>query len=176
MVRLSMFAIVIAAAAHAAAGQLQGFEQHVRTEDAELRELIRDARSASPTFRGLLDRLVRSDIIVHVTRQPYMRVSLEGQLNFVTTAGGRRYLRVRVAGRLPPRRLTAIIAHELQHAVEIADDEAIVDATTLACAYQRLAHRGAIHHDGTLEFETRTAIDVGARVWREYDASASADD
>ena len=171
-----MFTLAIAAATHASAGQLQSFEKNVRTDDAALREVIRDARSASPTFRGLLDRLEASDIIVHVTRQPYMRVSLEGQLNFVTRAGGRRYLRIGVAGRLPRRRLAAIIAHELQHAVEVAGDCAIVDASTLAHAYQRLGQRGENHRDGTLAFETRTAIDVAARVWREYDSSASADD
>lgn len=176
MVRAAMLLLAIAAAPPAAAGQLQSFERNVRTEDAGLRELIRDARSASPTFRDLLDRLDGSDIIVHVARQPYMRVSLDGQLNFVARAGGRRYLRVGVAGRLPARRLVAIVAHELQHAVEIADDRAIVDAPTLAQAYQRLGDRAQSHRDGALAFETRTAIDVAARVWREYDLAASADD
>jgi hypothetical protein len=176
MVRVAMFTLALAAATHAAAGQRQTFERNVRTEDAGLRELIRDARSASPTFRELLDRLEGSDIIVHVARRPDMRVSLEGQLNFVARAGGRRYLRVAVAGRLPARRLVAIVAHELQHAVEIADDGAIVDAPTLAQAYRRLADRSQTRRDGVLEFETRTAIDVAARVWREYDSAASADD
>jgi len=42
--------------------------------------LIRDARTTSPTFRRLIARLERSDVIVYVTRHYDMSPTLDGQV------------------------------------------------------------------------------------------------
>ena len=170
-----LICLVFVTASPAAAGQLLEFEKHVRTTDASLRALIRDARATSPTFRRLLARLERSDVIVYVTRQYDLPVTIDGQVTFTAMAGGVRYLHIRLAWNRAPRRLVATLAHELQHAVEIADAEDVVDEASLARAYARMGEPSALNVRSTQAFETREAVDIGQRVWREYDASAADD-
>lgn len=170
-----LICVVLAAAAHANAGQLLEFEKHVRTTDPSLRALIRDARATSPTFRRLLARLERSDVIVYVTRHYDMSPALDGQVTFTANAGGVRYLNIRLAWDRPPRRLVATLAHELQHAVEIADAEDVVDEASLARAFSRFGEPASMNVRSVQAFETQEAVDAGQRVWREYGTS-SADD
>jgi hypothetical protein len=167
--------VTLAAAPPARAGDLLEFEKHVRSTDPSLRAQIRDARAASPTFRRLIARLERSDVIVYVTRHYDMSPTLDGQITFTASAGGVRYLNIRLAWDLPPQRLAATLAHELQHAVEIADAEDVVDEASMARAYARMGEPAAINARAYQAFETREAIDIAQRVWREYGAS-SADD
>jgi hypothetical protein len=176
MRRLGVLILVMLTVASAAnAGDLLEFEKHVRTTDPTLRELIRDARATSPTFRRLIARLERSDVIVYVSRHYDMSPALDGLLTFTANAGGVRYLSIRLAWDRPARRLVATLGHELQHAVEIADADDVVDEASLALAYERMGEPGSLNVRASQTFETREAIDTGQQVWREYGAS-SADD
>jgi hypothetical protein len=159
----------------AKADDLLDFEKHVRTTDATMRQLIRDARASSPTFRRLIDRLERSDVIVYVTRHYDMSPGLDGQLNFMSKAGGSRYVNVRVAWDRPAQRLVSTLAHELQHAVEIADAADVVDEASLARAYTRFGRPGSFNVRSMQAFETPEAVEVGHRVWLEYGAAAADD-
>ena len=167
--------VTLACTPAAHAGDLLEFEKYVRSTDQSLREQIRDARTTSPTFRRLIARLERSDVIVYVTRQYDLSPTLDGQITFTAKAGGVRYLTIRLAWDLPPRRLVSTLAHELQHAVEIADAEDIVDEASLARAYTRMGEAATLNVRAYQAFETREAIDIAQRVWREY-GSSSADD
>lgn len=140
-----------------------------------MKEVIRDAGMASPTFRRLIDRLERSDVIVYVTRHYDMSPGLDGQLTFMSRAGGVRYLNVRVAWDRPPRRLVSTLAHELQHAVEIADTPDVIDEDTLALAYTRFGRPASLNVRSMQAFETPEAIEAGNRVWREYDGLGADD-
>ncbi len=71
-------------------------------------------------------------------------------------------------------RKVAILGHELQHAIEIADRPEIVDSKTLARAYQVF---GFTRHSASsrLDFDTTAAIGTGRAVWRELGGRADGD-
>jgi hypothetical protein len=139
---------------------------HLRTTDAWLRTLIREGIETSPTFRVLVARLERSDVVVYVQCSAYGRPSAVngGRLTFVSSAGGFRYVVVQMA-RLPSRaQQIAMLAHELQHAVEIADRPEIIDALSLARAYRHMADASEVRSGDRVAFDTAAAIAMGVRV------------
>lgn len=90
-------------------------------------------------------------------------------MNFISTAGGFRYVLIR----LKPRRRAAaiaILAHELQHAAEIAEMPAIVDEASLAREYARIGYPSHTAPGG-LSFDTKAAVDTGRRVEEEVRTS-----
>ena len=62
-------------------------------------------------------------------------------------------------------RLIAQIGHELQHAVEIAGNSDVNDASTLSVLYERIGERRGSPSD--IRYETEAAIQAGQRVLRE---------
>jgi len=148
---------------------------HIRTVDPQIRALIDDAMESSATVRALVERITASDVVVYVAcdRDPSVRAA--GRLNFMTSAGGLRYVVIRLK---PKRRAAtiAMLAHELQHAAEIADMPAIVDEASLARAYARIGYRSHGMHGG-VAFDTSAAVETGRRVLEEVTAlRASAGD
>ena len=138
---------------------------HVRTESADLRRLIVDGARRSATFRGLLIALDASDVTVYVRSRILPSGQLQGRIGFA----GSRSARILVIELACPRIADdqiAILAHELRHAVEIAQAPSVVDARTLGIYYEGLGaeSRGG---PGAWTFETREAREVGDRVRRE---------
>lgn len=87
-----------------------------------------------------MDRLERSDVIVHIEPWPlqHHQRRVGGMLRFVTRAGGFRYLRITLGIRLPRDTAVALLGHELQHALEVADDTSVVDDVTFEALYHRI--------------------------------------
>ena len=138
---------------------------HVRTNEQPLAALLRRAAAESPSFESLVARLTNSNLIVYVRTNRLLSRGLDGQLTFMGTAGGRRYIVVSLAWGLPELRQMATLGHELQHAVEIAERPEIVDAATLARSYAAFGQGST--RGGGVAFETGAAMDTGERVWRE---------
>jgi hypothetical protein len=163
-VRALLIVLLLAAPGGADAAGAHDLATHVRTSDPYLRAMLRDAVAQSPCFRTLVARLVRSDVVVYLTRAAVVS-GLDAHLSFVSSAGGFRYLAIRLSSALPPRRLVAMMAHELQHAVEIADAPWIVDGPTLAREYER---SGIVNWwYGVKAFDSGAAILAGERAWEE---------
>jgi hypothetical protein len=142
---------------------------HIRADDPRVRALITEATAVSPTVRALVERLTASDVVVYVACEAAAHVRMAGRLNFVTAAGGLRYVVIRL--KLRQRRTTsiAVLAHELQHAVEIADNPSIVDEASLARAYERMGYRSHSAHG--VAFDTKAAVETGRRVAEELGGS-----
>jgi len=104
-----------------AAATVQGPpEQHVRTTEPRIAALIESGASLSPTFRRLVAALDASDVIVYVEPKQ-TRSRLGGYLaHHVVASGGYRYLRIAIEAGGPERRAIPLLAHELQHALEVA--------------------------------------------------------
>jgi hypothetical protein len=136
----------------------------IRTTDRRVHALIDAGVRHSATFRDLVDRLERSDVVVYVRcgRDPDARVA--GRLTFVSAAGGLRYVVVRIVPSGARAHQIAVLAHELQHAVEIADTPAIVDSASLAREYLRMGHVNRHSTTPGIAFDTVAAIDAGRRV------------
>lgn len=158
-------ALALGPAPGAGAGENDLPVPHIRTTDARLRALIDEAADASPTVRALIARIATSDVVVYVACEHDLRIRATGRLNFVTAAGGVRYVIIHLKPR--PSRVKAIgtLAHELQHAVEIADNPSIVDETSLAREYERIGYRS--HSEHGQAFDTKEAVEVGRRVLEE---------
>ena len=97
------------------------------------------ARSA--TFRALVNRIEASNLIVYVSLSPIMKASLAGKLTWMTRAGEFRYVRATINTEQNADQMIATLAHELQHAVEVLEDETVSGSAQPAGALQ--AHRPA---------------------------------
>jgi hypothetical protein len=132
----------------------------VRPVDALAAELFERALAQSATVHHLVQALEASDVIVHVTTARQMPPGIGGMTRFVTSRGGYRYVRITIAGDLPWQARVALLAHELQHASEIAQSGA-GDIGGLRALFGRSGLT-----EGTF-FETRMAIAIERDVRRE---------
>ena len=135
---------------------------HVRTTDRKVTQLFLDGMSRSATFRDLVDALDKSDVIVYVDVKT-TRQALGGYLaHNLSVAGGYRYVHIAIEATGASRRLVPLLAHELQHAVEVAQDPRARDERTLKGLFERLAIKFGC--DGTTCSETQAAKDIEAAV------------
>jgi hypothetical protein len=139
---------------------------HVRGLDSTIRELIDHGLRYSPTFRHLVAELNASDVIVHVIRRRMPERMRGYLLHEIAEARGVRYLRIAVDPRGARARVTAIIAHELQHAIEVARRASAGRSLRLEDFFAEIADEGCMT---TGCFETRTAIEIQAQVLDELE-------
>jgi hypothetical protein len=136
----------------------------IRSTDRRLRSLLDHGLRISPTLRALVARLHASDVVVYV--QCDGPGAPDGRLTFLTSAAGYRYVVIRMA-RLPAHQQIAMMAHELQHAVEIADTPAIVDGPSLVRAYRQIGYENPSSRLPGVAFDTKAAVRAGKQVLRE---------
>ncbi len=134
--------------------------RHVRSTQPRTEQLLDIGASRSPTFASLRATLEATDVIVYVQTVTHLKPTLDGRLIFLSSTGKHRYLRIDVRGSLPTNDLLSAIAHELQHAVEIAGSVDVRDSRSLLTFYARIGvDRGA-----RTGFDTDAARQTGARV------------
>jgi len=142
---------------------------HVRTTEPLVRSLIEQGLARSETFRRLVDTLNQSDVVVYVDPK-ITRQTLGGYLSHsIVTAGGRRYLHIAVDLRGGDIRLVSLLAHELQHAVEVSLDSDARDSKTVARLFARLGSRQGCGSSNCEE--TEAALEVQAAVDAELKAA-----
>lgn len=141
---------------------------HVRTTDSKVYALFTDGMSRSMTFRRLVDTLDSSDVVVYIDVKT-TRQALGGYLaHNIVIAGAYRYLHVAVDVHGASGRLVPLLAHELQHAIEVAEHPDARDEQSLVQLFERLAVKFGC--GGTTCSETQAAKDVEARVSSELKA------
>ena len=142
---------------------------HVRTNDPKAFALFASGMSKSSTFRRLVAALDASDVIVYVEPKT-TRQALGGYLaHNITVAGAYRYLHVAIETHGSSGRLVPLLAHELQHAVEVASDPAARDERSLERLFESLAITFGC--GGTTCSETQAAKDVETAVLAEVKAA-----
>lgn len=149
-------------------------QPHVRITDGRLRAMFEAGLRSSSTFRALLSRLDESDVVVYLQPDVNAAFGLGGRLTFLSMVKGIRYVVVRVARLHSPIQQVAMIAHELQHAVEVAECPEIVDASSLFREYMRIGYVNGSTGSG-VAFDTRAAMEAGARVTDELRESGLVD-
>lgn len=136
----------------------QTVSPRLRPESAAIRALIGRGLKGSATFRNLTGRLDSANVIVYVQ---FSRCSagVPACLLWASADTNARRLVIKIDrfGRSPDE-LTALLAHELQHANEVGADSAITD---LASFRRSFASHGRQHGAG---FETEEAAEVSRRV------------
>ncbi len=139
LLSLVLCAVVMSSTALAAASPAVGTK--LRPQDDRLTQLIRAGVARSATLKSLIDRIEASRVIVYVAINPMMKPNLSGMLTWMTQAGGYRYVRVSISNDLTPDQMIATIAHELQHAVEVIEDEAVSNEESLVALYRRIGQQ-----------------------------------
>ena len=139
LLSLALCAVVISSPALEAASEV--ISTNLRPQDDRLTALIRAGSARSATLKSLIDRIEASRVIVYVAINPLMKPNLSGMLTWMTKAGGYRYLRASISHDLTPDQMIATIAHELQHAVEVIEDEAVSNEESLVALYRRIGQQ-----------------------------------
>jgi hypothetical protein len=144
-------------------------QRHVRAAESRILALIDAGISRSATFRSLVASLDESDVIVYIEPKT-TRQNLGAYLaHQIISRGGHRYLQIAVPILGSETRLVTLLAHELQHAVEVAQAPEAIDSTSLEQLFDRLAVRFGC--DGSTCSETQGAKDVEHAVGEELKAA-----
>jgi hypothetical protein len=127
---------------------------HLRATSPVVRSLIDEATVSSPIVNRLIAQLQRSDTIVYVEMTgspeiPRARTMLAAASRDV------RFLRISISVLIPPMERVPLLAHELQHATEIAAAIEARDEAGIRQLYQRIGLGG-----GSDRWETRAAAEV----------------
>jgi len=137
----------------------------VRPMDAAAARLLREGRAACPTIARMAAALEESDLIVmlSVTMVPD---GLAGDSRFLATTATHRILQVRLDNRRPSVEQVAWLAHELQHAVEVAGAPEVRSGAEMAELMKRIGRS----REAGRQFETDGAIGCGRQAARELAA------
>jgi hypothetical protein len=130
----------------------------VRSEDASIAQLLADAPAMSATFRGLVAAIDATDGIVYVQSGRCGGGARACLAHSLQLARPHRILRVLISPRRDRPGLIGAIGHELHHALEVLHD---VNITT---AQGMFFHFFGASTSMTNRFETKEAIDAGARI------------
>jgi hypothetical protein len=136
--------------------------RRVRPLDRWAEETLDRGLERSALIRSLVDLLEQSDLIVHVQTVTTLPPGTAGQLRFSGDVGLCRYARVQLQRSLPPDERAAILAHELQHALEVAQSP-VRDHDALRELYERIGR----HAGGASIFDTTAARVAGIIAWFE---------
>jgi hypothetical protein len=139
------------------------FPPHVRAVSPVV-QLLLDKAAALPTTAALLQRLNESDQVVYVefTNSPMIPTA---RTKLVTATSTVRFLRVAINAHVLPGDRLPLLAHELQHAVELANAPDVRDDDGVRQLYRRIGRASGLD-----EFETAAAMNTERRVRREMAA------
>jgi hypothetical protein len=156
LVALTMVAVV------AVVSPMKMGAPRVRPLSTHMADLVQRAAARSPTVARLLAEVEASDIILHVELR--MDESVPRAMTYLmTSAGGARYVHTTINRRMAPSQLIEMLAHELQHVVEIAGDPCVRDNQTMRARFELLGWQVGRHGP----FETDAAVEVERQVRRE---------
>jgi hypothetical protein len=134
---------------------------HVRATDPAVQALLDWGLARSATLASLVETLNRSDVIVYV-QEGTLPTGVGGMLlHRIVSPGGRRYVRIVVSLRGARDRLTGVIAHELQHAAELAQAPEVLHHDDVTALFKRIGFPADCQRTCS---ETAAALDVQARV------------
>jgi hypothetical protein len=147
--------------------------RHIRTLDAALTKTIREGVAHSQTFARIVNGLEQSNVVVYVGFNPQLQPSLGGRTTLLTSSGKWRYLRIAICTHLSEFQRIAMVAHELQHALEIGSRPEVRDLRSLRALYRTIGEPRVCPSEC---FETASAIEAANNVDRELRRSATRHD
>jgi hypothetical protein len=131
-----------------------------RPVDPIAAEGFAQALERSEIVRSLVATLDASNVIVHIESSAAMPFGIGGMTRFVASRGGYRYVRITIYSQLWGRDRIATLAHELQHACEVANSSA-ADFASVRQLFERAGHRTGPY------YETDKAANTGRSVLAE---------
>jgi hypothetical protein len=142
----------------------QDVGSRLRTEEPQIRALIAEGVAKSPTFAALAAALDQTDVIVHVRSSLLDRI--RGRIpHTVIVASGNRYVRIQIMTTGTDNQIIGVLAHEMQHAMEIAQAPAVGRSQTVEDLFRRIGYRLGVN------YETDAATEIGRKVRNEVCAT-----
>lgn len=131
----------------------------VKPVDTEMRRLVTDGYQRSATFRALIAEIHQTNVIVAIQ----FGLCANGRVrSCVTNVDGderQRHVRIKVNTRTTDDRLIATVAHELQHALEIAREPQVWNAQQALALYRRIGI-GKCREGLSERCETQAALEI----------------
>lgn len=149
-----------------------GLFTRVRSTERFVIALIREGYERSPTFRELVDTLQRSNVIVFVQPGACAGGRIRSCLTSVDGSAIERHIRISVDTRTSHNALIATMAHELQHAVEIAEHPEVTNGSGALRLYRQIAF-GRCRDGLSDECETSRALATETKVTNELFAGGT---
>ena len=136
----------------------------VRAVDPVINALVEQGLARSATFRRLYEQLADSDLIVHLERgpQPWLAAGFN---QFVVNVGARRFLRITLNIAQANDEAVALLGHELQHAVELAEQPDVNDIAGYERLYRRIGYRSCARDQRC--YDTAAAVTAGHVIFKE---------
>lgn len=131
---------------------------HVRPVSASAQTLLAEAVTRSAIVDALIQHLDSTDTIVYVEIVARPELPL-ARTKLVAGSAVARFLRVSINSRVPWWDRVALLAHELQHAVEIADAPDVRNDEGVRKLYTKIGFSG-----GESRYETAAARETEWRV------------
>ena len=123
-----------AASSPAEVSALSRSSGRVRPVGDKANQLLREGTARSAAFAALLDTLERSDLIIYITTGG---APGPNHLRLACATGTARFVRIAINAQNAETHLIAGLAHELQHAVEVANAPDVRDDATLVQYYEQ---------------------------------------
>ena len=117
----------------------------------------------SPTLRQLVAEIEATRILVFAECAVRLPSGVGGRMNFVTSSNDFRFIRIAVDCALTERSHILLLAHELQHTLEIGRHPDVVDVEAMESLYEEIGYPTSRDH-GIRHFETDDAIAVQSAV------------
>ena len=164
----TVISVTIAWAPLTLSAQHDDISSRIVAADPEVRALLREGSDRSETLRALIGTLEESRWRVFIRRGQCKATALRScLLHFIGTSRGEPYLQIVItlAGRHRDQVIVSL-AHELQHALEVARAPEVVDVATLRALFRRIGFV-RVRTGLVTAYETRAAEQVSHAVLRE---------
>lgn len=156
---MTLSAILVTALALAAAPvPSQNPTARVRPQGARAASIVTAAAAQSPTVQRLIDRLEAGDVIVYIDLRRDLAPGMAACLTWMAATDTRRIVRVSIRKGLRAADAVGMLAHELEHAVEVLEHPEVRSGQALRELYARIGH--ATSSNGR-HFDTARAIATG---------------
>ena len=147
---------------------LTASDRRVRAVAPDVQALIARGMAKSSTFSRLMVDIDNTDVIAYVEFSNQLPMGTAGRLVWaVSPAHGPRYLRIQISPDGTPNQQVAVLAHELQHALEVAFAPDVRDVPSFARLYDRIGTSNTLGRC----YDTDAAQLIGRRVMMEIAGS-----
>lgn len=144
----------------------------VRPHDKRSAALLVEGLRLSATIRHLFDQLEHRQVVVYVQIENRLKGRLAGSLTWIAGTRHVRYVRVSINPDLRGAAAVAALGHELQHAIEVANEPSIVDDKSLNAFYREHGISTSVHRNN---WDTEAAQLVAREIRRDLANARNSD-
>lgn len=134
----------------------------VRPMQPLVERLVAAGMGRSAAFRQLVRQIEASDVIVYIEARRDLRAGVGASMRFLATSATDRFVKIHLDANHNPHVLVALLGHELQHVVEVAQNRSIRSADDVRAFYRESGIR-----TGPDSFDSEAARQMGYLVREE---------